>query len=113
MPSIVRVSTTRSSVCTKQHGQQAGSSPQVALITHRMTVAAPAELRKGPSGGWRDWDKMLDHVLGAEVAYARKLGIKHRQPARDDLLGVTPLRGLGEVGSVANRLIKLAMVACV
>ena len=34
----------------------------------------------GPRGGGRDRDKMLDHVLGAEAAYARQLGIKHPQP---------------------------------
>ena len=46
---------------------------------------APAELRKGPRGGGRDRDKMLDHVLGAEFeAYAPKLGLKLSHPAIDD-----------------------------
>ncbi|MDQ1445076.1 MAG: hypothetical protein QOI20_1540 [Acidimicrobiaceae bacterium] len=43
----------------------------------RVAKTAPAELRKGPRGGGRDRDKMLDHVNDAEVAYARKLGIKN------------------------------------
>ncbi len=46
---------------------------------------APAELRKGPRGGGRDRDKMLDHVLGAESeAYAPRLGLKLPHPAIDD-----------------------------
>ena len=44
----------------------------------------PASLRKGPRGGGRDRDKMLGHVLGAEVAYARKIGPKLREPALGD-----------------------------
>jgi hypothetical protein len=40
-----------------------------------VAAAAPAELRKGPRGGGRDRDAVVDHVVGAERAYARKLGI--------------------------------------
>src|SRR6266508_1565133 len=58
----------------------------------RVRAGAPAALRKGPRGGGRDRDKMVDHVLGAEAAYARKLGVKHRQAAiaalRDDIVAV-------------------------
>lgn len=54
---------------------------------------APLELRKGPRGGGRDRDKIVDHVLGAEVAYARKLGVRHRQPDRDDTAAIAALRG--------------------
>jgi hypothetical protein len=49
-----------------------------------VVATAPAELRKGPRGGGRDRDKIVEHVLGAEVAYASKIGVRHRQPARDD-----------------------------
>ena len=58
------------------------------------TTAAqtPPELRKGPRGGGRDRDKMIDHVLGAETSYARKLGVKHKVPQRDDRLAVAALR---------------------
>jgi hypothetical protein len=45
---------------------------------------APAELRKGPRGGGRDRDEIVDHVLGAEVAYASRLGLKLQQPAAGD-----------------------------
>jgi predicted RNase H-like HicB family nuclease len=54
--------------------------------------AAPAELRKGPRGGGRDRDKMLDHVLGAEAAYARKVGVKHPQPELGDTKAIKALR---------------------
>jgi hypothetical protein len=37
---------------------------------------APASLRKGPRGGGRDRDKMVDHVREAERAYAPKYGIR-------------------------------------
>jgi hypothetical protein len=53
---------------------------------------SPAELRKGPRGGGRDRDKMLDHVLGAEAAYARKLGVKHPQPELGDTKAIKALR---------------------
>ncbi|MDQ3856375.1 MAG: hypothetical protein M3281_08305, partial [Chloroflexota bacterium] len=58
----------------------------------RIAAEAPAQLRKGPRGGGRDRDKLLEHVLGAEVAYARKLGIKHRQPTIGDRDAVAVLR---------------------
>jgi hypothetical protein len=54
--------------------------------------AAPAQLRKGPRGGGRDRDKIIDHVLGADAAYARKLGVRHREPAAGDTAAVAALR---------------------
>ena len=46
------------------------------------TVAskAPASLRKGPRGGGRDRDKMVSHVIEADHAYARELGIRLPEP---------------------------------
>ena len=41
-----------------------------------VAAASPAELRKGPRGGGRDRDKLIGHVIGAETAYARKLGVR-------------------------------------
>jgi hypothetical protein len=58
----------------------------------RVAKHTPAELRKGPRGGGRDRDKMLDHVLGAEAAYARQLGVKHPQPELGDTKAVKALR---------------------
>jgi len=57
-----------------------------------VAARSPAELRKGPRGGGRDRDKMLDHVVGSEAGYARQLGIKHKQPAFDDEAAVSALR---------------------
>lgn len=53
---------------------------------------APDELRKGPRGGGRDRDKIVDHVLGAEVGYGSRLGLKLKQPAIDDRKGIAALR---------------------
>jgi hypothetical protein len=61
-------------------------------VFDRIRAGAPASLRKGPRGGGRDRDKMVDHVLGAEAGYARKLGIKHSQPAIDDRAAIAALR---------------------
>lgn len=58
-----------------------------------IVVAAPAELRKGPRGGGRDRDAVAQHVVAAEAAYARKLGVRHKEPAFDDVEAVRALRG--------------------
>jgi hypothetical protein len=57
-----------------------------------VAAAAPAELRKGPRGGGRDRDQLVDHVIGAETAYARKLGVKLKPPAIEDLVAIEELR---------------------
>jgi len=40
--------------------------------------AAPPVLRKGPRGGGRDLDAIVDHVLQTEVLHGRMLGLTHR-----------------------------------
>jgi hypothetical protein len=62
------------------------------IIFDRVVASAPAELRKGPRGGGRDRDAMVDHVLAAEVAYAGKIGIRLRQPAGGDASAISALR---------------------
>jgi hypothetical protein len=42
--------------------------------------AAPEELRKGPRGGGRNTSKVVEHVVGADEAYAREMGIKLKAP---------------------------------
>src|SRR4029453_4456201 len=54
----------------------------------KSAAGPPAELRKGPRGGGRDRDEMINHVIAAETAYARKLGVKLKQPATDDIAAV-------------------------
>jgi len=61
-------------------------------VFDRIVARSPAELRKGPRGGGRDRDRMVDHVVGAEHAYGRKIGVKHRQPAHDDAKAIAALR---------------------
>jgi hypothetical protein len=61
-------------------------------VFDRVAAGAPAELRKGPRGGGRDRDKMIDHVLASEVSYVRKLGIKHRLIAINDYSAIVGLR---------------------
>ena len=70
-------------------------------VFDRMVAGAPAELRKGPRGGGRDRDRIVEHVLDAEVAYARKLGVRLRQPDPGDLAAVTAHRReiLGALGA--------------
>jgi hypothetical protein len=53
---------------------------------------APAELRKGPRGGGRDRDKIVEHVLGAETGYGPRLGLKLKQPEVGDTKGIKALR---------------------
>jgi hypothetical protein len=61
-------------------------------ILDQVAKGSPAELRKGPRGGGRDRDKMLVHVLEAEAAYARKLGIKRPPPELGDRKAIKALR---------------------
>ncbi len=42
----------------------------------RVVATAPAELRKGPRGGGRDRDAIVSHVVEAERAYGRRLGVR-------------------------------------
>lgn len=58
----------------------------------RIAAAAPEQLRKGPRGGGRDRTKMVDHVVAAEAAYARKIGVRHRTPVSGDAVAVAALR---------------------
>jgi hypothetical protein len=49
-------------------------------VFDRVAAGAPAELRKGPRGGGRDRDKLIDHVIEADHAYARELGLRLPTP---------------------------------
>ena len=61
-------------------------------VLDHVVAAAPAELSKGPRGGGRDRDAIVAHVVGAEGAYASKLGIRIPAPAPGDLGAVAALR---------------------
>ncbi len=57
-----------------------------------IAAAAPAELRKGPRGGGRDRDEVVRHVVAAEAAYARKIGVAFREPDPTDRAAVAAAR---------------------
>jgi hypothetical protein len=58
----------------------------------RVAASAPAELRKGPRGGGRDRDKMVGHVIEADGAYAREIGVRSPYPAATDRPAVEAMR---------------------
>jgi hypothetical protein len=49
------------------------------------SAAAGKKLRKGPRGGGRELDGVVQHVLGADAGYLAALGWKHKQNEDDDL----------------------------
>jgi hypothetical protein len=49
-----------------------------------VVAGAPARLRKGPRGGGRDRDSIVVHVLEAEAAYARRIGLRVKAPSPAD-----------------------------
>jgi hypothetical protein len=61
-------------------------------VFDRVAASAPTELRKGPRGGGRDRDKVVDHVIGADHAYCGVMGIRLPGPSRDDPGSVATMR---------------------
>lgn len=58
----------------------------------RVAATAPAELRKGPRGGGRDRDKMIGHVVEADDAYAREIGLRLTPAAAGDRTAIEAAR---------------------
>jgi hypothetical protein len=58
----------------------------------RVAASAPSELRKGPRGGGRDLGAIVAHVVAAEAAYARRIGVLVPEPAPGDVEGVAIVR---------------------
>ena len=54
--------------------------------------AATPTLAKGPRGGGRDRDPVLRHVLGAEAAYGRSIGVRHKEPELGDEAAIAAMR---------------------
>jgi len=46
-------------------------------LLEEAVASSPAHLRKGPRGGGRDRDEIRRHVIEAERAYARKIGVRN------------------------------------
>src|SRR4029077_11357927 len=62
-------------------------------VLDNVVAHAPASLRKGPRGGGRDRDKIVEHVVGADMAYLRKLGLRGiSQPNPGDRRAVAAYR---------------------
>jgi hypothetical protein len=74
---------------TKTEAERLASLVDAAwVIFDRVAERSPAELRKGPRGGGRDRDKMIDHVIGADHAYAHEIGLRRPEPSRTDRAAV-------------------------
>lgn len=61
-------------------------------VLDRIAADAPAELRKGPRGGGRDRDAVVAHVLGAENAYSRTIGLRVPEPVLGDAAAIATQR---------------------
>jgi hypothetical protein len=57
-------------------------------VFDRVAAGAPAELRKGPRGGGRDTAKVVAHVIDADHAYAREVGVRLPSPSPADRAAV-------------------------
>jgi hypothetical protein len=58
----------------------------------RVAAGAPEELRKGPRGGGRNTTKVVGHVMEADRAYAREIGVTVREFAPDDRAAIDAMR---------------------
>jgi len=69
-----------------------------------VAATAPAELRKGPRGGGRDRDKLIGHVVEADAAYAREIGLRLKAPVPEDRAAVEAMRAavLEAIGATSD-----------
>ena len=61
-------------------------------IFDAVVATAPPSLRKGPRGGGRDRDKIVEHLVGSDGGYARVLGLKGTEVDPRDAKAVAELR---------------------
>jgi hypothetical protein len=74
---------------TKADAERLASLVEAAwVVFDRVAARSPAELRKGPRGGGRDRDKMIGHVIEADHAYAREIGVRLPTPSLEDRAAV-------------------------
>jgi len=74
-PAIAATAESRRLTATAAGRQAALVEASWATLTD-IVAGAPAALRKGPRGGGRDRDKVVEHVVNAERAYANKIGLR-------------------------------------
>ncbi len=61
-------------------------------MLEEVVATSPAELRKGPRGGGRDRDEIRSHVIEAERAYARKIGVRYKPFEMNDKIALKAMR---------------------
>ena len=64
-------------------------------------ASSPSHLRKGPRGGGRDRDEIRRHVIEAERAYARKIGVRHTPFEMNDKSALKAMRE--EIAAVLSK----------
>ena len=78
---------------TAQQAERLGALVETAWSYFEQTAAAaPPVLRKGPRGGGRDRDQIIEHVRETEVLHARMLGLAERPFPAGDLAALTRVR---------------------
>jgi hypothetical protein len=65
-----------------------------------VVATAPPRLKKGPRGGGRDRDAVMQHVLEAESSYARTIGLKLKAPQVGDREAIDAVRA-----TIAGRIV--------
>jgi len=58
----------------------------------RISAKTPLELRKGPRGGGRDRDKIIDHVLESDHGYSHEMGLRLDRPSRTNQASIDAMR---------------------
>ena len=61
-------------------------------LLEEVVAASPTQLRKGPRGGGRDRDEIWGHVIEAERAYVRKIGVRHQPFEMNDKSALRAMR---------------------
>ena len=82
MPAVTAAADRRA-LTAKAGARQAALLEAAWATLDDVAASAPARLRKGPRGGGRDRDAVVEHVVNAERAYAGKIGL--RAAEEDDL----------------------------
>jgi hypothetical protein len=70
-------------------------------MLEEVVATSPAKLRKGPRGGGRDRDEIRRHVIEAERAYARKIGVRHKPFEMNDTSALKAMRE--EIAAVLSK----------
>jgi hypothetical protein len=89
---------------TAQQAQRLAALVETAWDYFEQTAAAaPPVLRKGPRGGGRDRDQIIEHVRETELLHARMLGLAERPFPAGDLAAVARVRAavLAEIRAAA------------